>query len=115
MIGLWLTDPAAFVREGGSVGLANVAPGSPVWVKFARAMVPFVAPVARMISAEIAAWPVQPKRVLDVAAGHGLFGISLAQAIPSLEVTAIDWPAVLAVARHNAPATCVAEPDRTIS
>ena len=55
-------------------------------------MVPFVAPVAGMIATELAAWPIQPKRLLDIAAGHGLFGISAAQAIPSLEVTAIDWP-----------------------
>jgi ubiquinone/menaquinone biosynthesis C-methylase UbiE len=45
---------------------------------------------------------------LDVAAGHGLFGISLAKAIPDLEVTAIDWSAVLSVARENAEAAGVA-------
>jgi hypothetical protein len=114
MIGLWLTDPVSFVRKGGSLGLANVAPDNPVWIKFARAMVPFVAPIASMISTEIAAWPMQPKRVLDIAAGHGLFGISLAQAIPSLQVTAIDWPAVLAIADENASATGVARRYRTI-
>lgn len=40
MIGLWLADPASFVRKGGSEGLANLASDNPVWVKFARAMVP---------------------------------------------------------------------------
>jgi predicted nicotinamide N-methyase len=114
MIGLWLTDPASFVRKGGSEGLANMAPDNPVWVKFARAMIPFVAPIAGMISAEVAAWPNRPKRVLDLAAGHGIFGISLAQAITSLEVTAIDWPAVLAVARENAAAAGVAQRYRTL-
>jgi ubiquinone/menaquinone biosynthesis C-methylase UbiE len=114
LIGLWLTDPTSFVRKGGSEGLANVASDNPVWVKFARAMVPFVAPIAGMIAAEVAAWPIRPKRVLDVAAGHGLFGISLAKAIPDLEVTAIDWAAVLAVARENAQAAGVAPRHRTI-
>jgi 2-polyprenyl-3-methyl-5-hydroxy-6-metoxy-1,4-benzoquinol methylase len=114
MIGLWLTEPTSFVRKGGSLGPANMAPDNPVWIKFARAMVPFVAPIAGMISTEIAAWPMQPKRVLDIAAGHGLFGISLAQAIPSLQVTAIDWPAVLAVAHENASATGVGQRYRTI-
>jgi hypothetical protein len=114
MIELWLTAPSSCVRNGGSVGLANMAPDNPVWVKFARAMVPFVAPIAGMISTEIAAWPKQPRRLLDIAAGHGLFGISAAQAIPSLEVTAIDWPAVLTVARENASAAGVAQRYRTI-
>jgi O-methyltransferase domain/Dimerisation domain len=115
MIGLWLTDPSSFVRKGGSLGLANLAPDNPVWIKFARAMVPFVAPIASMISSEIAAWPMQPKQVLDIAAGHGLFGISLAEAIPSLQVTAIDWPAVLAVAHENASAAGIARRYRTIA
>jgi len=115
MISLWLADPASFVRKGGAEGLANIAPDNPIWVKFARAMVPFVAPIAATISTEIAGWPIQPKRVLDIAAGHGLFGISLAQAIPSLEVTAVDWPAVLTIACENASAAGVAKRYRTIS
>jgi SAM-dependent methyltransferase len=114
MMGLWLTDPASFVRKGGSIGLANMAPDNPVWVTFARAMAPFVAPVASAVASEIAAWPTPPKRLLDIAAGHGLFGISVAQVIPDLEVTAIDWPAVLAVARENAAAAGVAQRCRTI-
>ena len=114
MIGLWLTEPSSFVRKRGAVGLANMSPDNPVWIKFARAMVPFVAPTAGMISNEIAAWPRQPRRLLDIAAGHGLFGISAAQAIPSLEVTAIDWPAVLTVAHENASAAGVAQRYRTI-
>jgi len=115
MIQLWLTEPSSFVRNGGSAGLANVAPDNPVWIKFARAMVPFVAPVAGMIATELAAWPIQPKRLLDIAAGHGLFGISAAQAIPSLEVTAIDWPGVLAVAQENASNAGVAQRYRIIN
>ena len=40
--------------------------------------------------------------MLDIAAGHGLFGIAVANAVPEAEVTAVDWPAVLDVARANA-------------
>jgi len=40
MTTLFLDDPASFVRNGGSVGLAHLAPDHPVWVKFAKAMVP---------------------------------------------------------------------------
>jgi SAM-dependent methyltransferase len=102
MMALWLADPVSFVRNGGSPGLANIAPENPVWVKFARAMVPFIGPVAQGLVAEIARQGVKPRRVLDVAAGHGMFGIAVARAFADAEITAIDWPAVLAVARENA-------------
>jgi 2-polyprenyl-3-methyl-5-hydroxy-6-metoxy-1,4-benzoquinol methylase len=51
--------------------------------------------------------------VLDIAAGHGLFGISLAQALPGAQITAIDWQAVLQVAQANAEAAGVADRYRT--
>ena len=37
----------------------------------------------------------QPIRVLDLAAGSGVWGIALARATPRVSVTAVDWPAVL--------------------
>src|SRR5262249_53750011 len=40
MVKLTLDDPAAFVRNGGSAGLANMAPDNPIWVDFARYMAP---------------------------------------------------------------------------
>jgi cyclopropane fatty-acyl-phospholipid synthase-like methyltransferase len=42
-----------------------------------------------------------------VAAGHGLFGIAFARRYPSVEVVAVDWPEVLAVAEDNARAAGV--------
>src|SRR3954447_10792706 len=95
MIGLWLDDPVSYVRNGGAVGLGSLAPDHPVWVKFARAMVPFMRPVADAVAQTVRGWPTAPKRVLDIAAGHGLFGIALAQAISGVQITAVDWSAVL--------------------
>ena len=43
-----------------------------------------------------------PLSVLDIAAGHGLFGIELAKQNPEARVVAVDWAAVLEVARANA-------------
>jgi ubiquinone/menaquinone biosynthesis C-methylase UbiE len=40
-------------------------------------------------------------RVLDLAAGSGVWGIALAQSSPQVEVTAIDWPGVLPVAKKT--------------
>jgi len=102
MIGIYLDDPVAYVRNGGSLGLANLAADHPVWVKFARAMVPFMAPTAQGIAAEVARWPAAPRNVLDIAAGHGVFGIAIARAVPGAQIVAIDWQPVLEVARENA-------------
>ena len=115
MMALWLDDPVAFVRNGGSVGLGNLAPNNPVWVKFARAMVPFVAPAAQAIGQQVGTWPKAPKRVLDIAAGHGVFGIAIAKAVPGAEVVATDWQAVLEVAKENAAAAGVSARHHTIA
>ena len=48
-------------------------------------------------------------KVLDVAAGHGLFGIVVAQQNPGVQVTALDWPKVLDVAKQHAAQMGVAD------
>ena len=100
MMDLFLGNPAAYVRNGGSIGLANNAPDHPIWVKFARAMGPSRVPVAKKIASELAVS--SPRKVLDVAAGHGMFGIAIAQAVTGAQITAVDWQTVLSVARENA-------------
>lgn len=115
MMALWLDDSVAFVRKGGSIGLGNMAPDHPVWLKFARAMAPFVAPIAQNIAQHVGTWPQAPKRVLDIAAGHGLFGIAIAKAVPGAEVVATDWQAVLEIAKENAAAAGVSARHHTIA
>jgi hypothetical protein len=115
MLSAFLDDPAGYVRRGGSEGLASVAPDHPLWVTFAEAMTGFARPVAAAVAARVAGWPRPPRRLLDIAAGHGLYGITLAQALPEAEVTGLDWPGVLAVARRNAAAAGVGERYRTIA
>ncbi len=44
----------------------------------------------------------QPVRVLDIAAGSGVWGIALAQKSPQVKVTAVDWPGVLPVTKRIA-------------
>jgi SAM-dependent methyltransferase len=115
MMALWLEDPVSYVRNGGSLGLANLAPDNPVWLKFAKAMLPFQAPAADSVARDVSAWPSPPRKVLDVAAGSGIFGIAIAQAVPQAEITAIDWRTVLAVANENAALAGVADHYRTIA
>jgi SAM-dependent methyltransferase len=104
MLSLWLDDPVANVRNGGSPGLAVISADNPIWEKFARAMVPFMRPLAAEVAARVAAMTPAPLNVLDIAAGHGLFGISVAQAVPGARVTAVDWAGVLRLAQENAAA-----------
>ncbi|MBC7772710.1 MAG: methyltransferase domain-containing protein, partial [Pyrinomonadaceae bacterium] len=54
-------------------------------------------------------------RVLDVAAGHGLFGIVIAQRNPGARMTALDWPKVLEVAKLHADRMGVGERLTTIA
>jgi 2-polyprenyl-3-methyl-5-hydroxy-6-metoxy-1,4-benzoquinol methylase len=89
MMDLFLGNPAAYVRNGGSIGLANNAPDHPIWVKFARAMGPSRVPIATKIASELAVS--SPRKVLDVAAGHGMFGIAIARAVTGAQITAVDW------------------------
>jgi ubiquinone/menaquinone biosynthesis C-methylase UbiE len=43
-----------------------------------------------------------PVRVLDIAAGHGLFGIEIAKLNPQAHIVGLDWTPVLEVAAGNA-------------
>jgi hypothetical protein len=94
----------AAVRKGGTAVSAEgtVSPDNPVWVAFARAMGPVMRLPAELLAGLAGGQADQPLRVLDVAAGHGLFGIAVARRYPKATVTALDWPGVLAVAAENA-------------
>jgi precorrin-6B methylase 2 len=50
-----------------------------------------------------------PTRVLDIAAGSGVWGIALSQASPNVRVTAVDWEGVLPVTRRVAEKFGVAD------
>ena len=96
---LSLTDS---VRKGGTAlpGQGSVEPDNPFWVLFARAMAPMMAMPARLIAEQVAG--TGSIKVLDIAAGHGMFGIAIAQENAQAEITAVDWAAVLEVAKENA-------------
>jgi ubiquinone/menaquinone biosynthesis C-methylase UbiE len=85
-----------------------------MWVKFARAMVPMMMVPAEAIAQAVNEGGGGRLRVLDIAAGHGMFGISVARQNPQAEVTAVDWPNVLEVAKENARTAGVAGRYRTL-
>jgi 2-polyprenyl-3-methyl-5-hydroxy-6-metoxy-1,4-benzoquinol methylase len=90
------------VRRGGApTSGSTVDPENPIWVEFARSMAGFLGAVAGIV-AGIVARPGEPQKVLDIAAGHGMFGLQVAKLNPAAEVHALDWKSVLAVAQENA-------------
>jgi ubiquinone/menaquinone biosynthesis C-methylase UbiE len=103
-------DVAAAVRHGGAFfGQGVIAPEHPSWVTFARAMAPLMALPAELLADVLAVERDAPLRVLDIAAGHGLYGLALAKRHPHAEITAVDWAIVLEVARENARAAGMGE------
>ena len=90
------------VRRGGSaLGEGNLLPENPDWVKFARAMMPMMVMPAQIMAAELRNGG-EAHKVLDIAAGHGLYGITVAKQNPAAQIYACDWKNVLAVAEENA-------------
>lgn len=79
------------------------------WVTFAKSMRPLVGPASRFIANDIAQSGKSPRRVLDIAAGHGLFGIAVALGASEAVITAQDWPNVLKVAEDNAKSAGLGE------
>ena len=104
-------DLTSAVRHGGSqiTGDASMDPNSEMWVTFAKAMAPMMMPSAQMIAANVGFEPDRKFKVLDIAAGHGMFGITLAKAFPQAEIYALDWENVLTVATENAQKFGVAD------
>jgi ubiquinone/menaquinone biosynthesis C-methylase UbiE len=97
------------VRKGGCAGGSSVEPEHPMWVDFARAMAPMMAMPAQLMAQLVDPAKDKQLRVLDIAAGHGLYGIAYAKQNPQAEVTALDWPMVLEVAQENAQIAGVAD------
>ena len=101
----------AAVRKGGTAGAQgdNSKPQDEVWVAFARSMAPLTVPAANFIAGLIGAEEGKPCKVLDIAAGHGNYGITMAKKNPKAQIVAVDWPSVLAVAQENAQKAGVSE------
>jgi len=105
-------DVAALVRNGGATD-HTLAPNDHIWVEFARHMAPMFA-LPASIAAPHVTNPGEPAKVLDIAAGHGLFGIHVALHNPAAEITFQDWNNVLDVARENAASMGITGRFRTI-
>jgi len=104
------------VRKGGTSieNEGTVSPENPVWVKFARGMAGLMSMPAQLLAKLADPQADKKLKVLDIAAGHGLFGIALATNNKQAEVTALDWKAVLEVAKENARTAGVEDRYKTL-
>jgi 2-polyprenyl-3-methyl-5-hydroxy-6-metoxy-1,4-benzoquinol methylase/predicted transcriptional regulator len=103
-------DLTAIVRNGGSLqgDATTTDPDSPKWVEFARSMAPLQTLAAEELAEILDADASAEWKVLDIAAGHGMYGVTIAKHDPNAEIFALDWPRVLEVAENNAQAAGVA-------
>ena len=109
------------IRVGGAPldDKSVLRPSNDVWVKFARGMAGLMMMPSQMLAKQLLAMPAfaPPKaiKVLDIAAGHGIWGIAFAQQNPQARVVGQDWPNVLEVAKENAAKFGVAARYETIA
>ena len=97
------------VENDGTVGAEN-----PIWVKFARAMAPIMMMASQLMAKLVDPGAERKLKVLDIAAGHGMFGIAFAKNNPQAEIYAVDWKPVLEVAKENALKAGVTDRHHTI-
>ena len=104
------------VRKGGTAisEEGTVSADNPIWVKFARGMAAMMMMPSQQIAKLVDPQADKPLKVLDIAAGHGMFGIAFAMNNPNAEVVAVDWSNVLKVASENAQKMGVGDRHRLI-
>jgi 2-polyprenyl-3-methyl-5-hydroxy-6-metoxy-1,4-benzoquinol methylase len=103
-------DLANTIRTGRTPmaeGEGSISAENPIWVEFARSMAAMSTPMAEEMARVLNAGAGKKWKVLDIAAGHGKFGIVVAQHNPNAEIFAQDWAPVLEVAAQNARAAGV--------
>lgn len=87
------------IRTGKGVEIHDFPPGDPRWHRYIRGQFE----LARLSAREVAGalrLPPRPRRLLDVAGGHGWFAAELCRHHPGLQATVIDLPASAAVGRE---------------
>lgn len=104
------------VKKGGSsvTGDASMDPDSEMWVTFARSMAPLMFPTAQAVAERIDLDTGRALKILDTAAGHGIYGIIVGQKFPNAQIYGADWANVLTVAQENAEKFGLADRYHTI-
>lgn len=101
MLPNWL-DLAERVRTGNpAVPVNSQEEGAEFFKEFVEDLFPRGYPAARVLAGELVSEEAKkPLRVLDLAAGSGVWSVALAERSPLVEVTAVDWSLVIPVTRR---------------
>ena len=85
------------VRTGQPAEARNLeGPGTEFFTELVENIIPMSYGAAQVLANELKiADAKNPVRVLDLAAGSGIWGIALAQKSPRVEVTAVDWAGMI--------------------
>jgi 2-polyprenyl-3-methyl-5-hydroxy-6-metoxy-1,4-benzoquinol methylase len=111
----WLQLSEA-VRTGKPARAVNhQASGAEFFANFVESLFPMGYPGAKALGEHLGIQKsTKPVRVLDLAAGSGVWGIALAQLSPQVHVSAVDWPEVLETTRRVAQRNGMADRLQTI-
>jgi 2-polyprenyl-3-methyl-5-hydroxy-6-metoxy-1,4-benzoquinol methylase len=92
------------VRAGGApTGDNSLAPNHEMWVRFARGMAGLMfMPAKGLAQLVLKMTGDRPLKILDISAGHGMYGIAFLQQSPQAHVVGQDWGVVLTVALEHA-------------
>ena len=90
------------VRNGGRVVRDDEPLDTSEWIRFAESMASLAAPVAAFAAAAVKLDRDGPLKILDIAAGHGHYGLAIAALCPHAHVFALDRRDVLEIAARNA-------------
>src|SRR6185437_1219222 len=92
------------VRSGKPpVSINHEHEGAAFFQQFVEELFPFNRAAAQTLAGVLGvAEAKKPVRVLDLAAGSGVWGITLAEKSPQVHVTAVDWSGVIGVTRRVA-------------
>jgi ubiquinone/menaquinone biosynthesis C-methylase UbiE len=101
MVPRWL-ELSDIVRTGQSKVQANQeTTGVEFFQGFVADLFPLSYPATQVLATDLGLdKATAPVRVLDIAAGSGVWGIGLAKRSPQVSVTAVDWAGVLDVTRN---------------
>jgi ubiquinone/menaquinone biosynthesis C-methylase UbiE len=96
VIPLWL-KLAETVRTGQPSEARNEEhPGTEFFTELVENIIPMSYASAQALAEHLqVAESKQPTRVLDIAAGSGIWGIALAQKSPQIQVTSVDWAGII--------------------
>lgn len=99
----WL-ELTEIVRTGKPATTINQeAAGTDFFQQFVNDIFPLSFPAAQVLAEVLdVAHAEQLLNVLDLAAGSGVWGLTIAQQSPQVHVTALDWPGVIPVTKKNA-------------